>query len=97
MARLAGTAEKTVAEKFAIGLTYKAPDMAAGETFSAAVASVVPAGLTLDGLVSTNDAAKTAEQMISSGLAGVKYVVTIKSTISSGHIYEDDILVEVTA
>ena len=97
MARTAGTVEKTDDEKFAIGLTYKAPDMETGETFSASTASVTPAGLTLDGAVVTDDAAKIAEQMVSGGTAGIKYVVTIKSTISSGHIYEDNIIVEVTA
>ena len=68
MARTAGTVEKTDDEKFAIGLTYKAPDMETGETFSASTASVTPAGLTLDGSVVTDDAAKTAEQMVSGGI-----------------------------
>ena len=97
MARTAGTTEKTDSEKFSVGLTYKAPDMEDGETFTGATASVTPTGLTLVGAVTRTDATKTVEQMTSGGTAGVKYVVTIKSTISSGHVYEDSIIVEVTS
>lgn len=80
-----GTIKKAVSEKYAIGLTYKAPDLAAGETISTVTVAITPAGLTAVGAPSIDGL--SVYQIVEGGASGVDYSVLFKVTTSAGYIY----------
>ena len=87
----AGWVKKQVNEKFAIGLTYDAPDLKEGQTISTVETSVTPEGLTLDGDPTIDGA--TVEQMVKAGVSKARYTVLFKVTTSAGHVYLDNVVV----
>jgi hypothetical protein len=85
------TVEKAVAETFSIGLIYIDPDLKTGETITASTVAVTPTGLTLSAVTisTTTIASDTVSTVVSSGTAGVEYVVLFKVTTSGGNIYNN--------
>jgi hypothetical protein len=83
--------EKAASETFSIGLIYKAPDLATGETITASTVAVTPVGLTLSAVTisTTTVASDTVSTFISTGTAGVEYEVLFKVTTSGGNIYNN--------
>jgi hypothetical protein len=85
--------EKRVNEKFAIGFSYTAPDLAAGQHIDAVVVTA-GAGLSVEGapaIIGTDE----VSQVIYGGTAGTDYTVLFKVTTSAGYIYEDVYVVKV--
>lgn len=77
---------KAASERYAIELSYRAPDLNTGETIEAVEATVTPEGLIL-GTPSKNG--NKVSVMINGGVAGKTYLVLFKVTTSAGHIYND--------
>jgi hypothetical protein len=74
-------------EVYPIGLRYGPPDLDRlhGETISAAVVTVVPAGLVLTGdpIINLNE----VSQIIEGGVTGIEYTVQFKVITSTGKIF----------
>lgn len=87
---------KRPGEKFAIGFRYINPDLEAGSTILSVEVAITPNetdGLSAVGFpVIVTD---TVSQMIQAGIDGNEYYVTFRTTISSGNIFEDKLLVKV--
>jgi len=89
--------EKTLPEKFKIGLYYLPPDVDDTNVILTATAVVTPDGLTLDG-----DPVITGQrvmQMMHGGISGTTYLVQFTVTTLDGSIYcspnHDAIIVKV--
>jgi hypothetical protein len=85
-------------EKFAIGLKYIPPDLDldAAESISSCAVAISPSvagGLAVVGNVVIDD--DTVSQMVKDGVNDVEYYVTFLTTLSTGSIYEDKILVKI--
>lgn len=82
--------EKAVAEVFPIGLVYKSPDLAAGETITTATVAATPTGPTLSAVTisTTNIASDTVSAFVSVGTAG-EYVVLFKAITSGGKTFNN--------
>ena len=91
--------EKSVVGVFPIGLIYYTPDLEMGETITAAVVTVSPAGLTVVTPATINSNEVSSE--ISLGVAAEEYKVQFKVTTSSGKIFShpvrDSIVVKVVS
>ena len=86
--------EKRVNEIFAIGFSYSAPDLEAGETIIT-VTTTVGTGLTKVGDPGINITGDEVSQVVSGGTALVDYTVTFLVTTSAGYVYEDLYIVKV--
>lgn len=80
-------------EQYYIGFEYISPDIESGETITACDVTVSPVGLTLSGaaVITGNEVA----QFIAGGVSGTSYIVTFKTTISSGNIFVDEMRVHI--
>ena len=84
--------EKRLAEVFTVGFTFSSPELAAGETITGGAGAVDPAGLTIN---STGFTATTVYAMISAGVDGEEYQLTLTATTSAGHTLIGVILVRI--
>jgi len=79
--------KKDTLDEWYVGFKYVSPDLESGETISAVDVSVDPSGLTLSGAgVITGS---SVAQFITGGTSGAAYIMTFKTTISSGNIFID--------
>lgn len=84
-------------EKFAIGFRYISPDLESGATIISVAVSMSPSN-EVDGLEAVGVpviASDTVSQMVEKGNNGKEYYVVFLTTISSGNVFEDKILVKV--
>lgn len=82
-----GTATKQPIERFSYTIDYS-DALTAGDNIETAVATVTPAGLTIDN-VGVND--PVVRFWASGGENGVVYKVTITTTTADGRIFQDEI------
>lgn len=79
--------EMAVSETLSIGLTYKAPDLATGETIMATSSvAATPSGLTLSAVTISG---ATITTFVTPTIAGVEYVVLFKTVTSGGNTYNN--------
>jgi hypothetical protein len=87
---------KRPGEKFAIGFKYKNPDLEEGSTITAVSVRITPNEA--DGLAAVGVpviVTDTVSQMVEKGVDKHEYYVIFTTTISSGNIFEDKLLVKV--
>jgi hypothetical protein len=82
-------------EKYPLGFSYQAPDLAPGETITSVVCTISENDIDLVGepIISVN----TVAQIIENGTPGKSGTLVFRVTTSAGYIFVDEIVITVEA